>query len=204
MKNEQVIPQVNIQEYFREVVASALANQKKEADEETVFYVVNLLAYFIRTERLFIDTEEGVMLQPLAQIYAEAVNATSTEEQSRSLQRLGDVALLIAGVFSDSLNRKLVDVDYYIAMGGSAYGHLADLIKDSFRGRALGGIFSELSHKFGDFVEVLGEVSERAHLTSSSDVMRLYEVWLRTGSKRAEARLRRLGIDPIPGLIHQH
>lgn len=204
MRNDQVIPQSNVQEYFREVLDQAVLNQNIAAEEDTIYYVVNLLTHFVRAERLFVDTEDGLILQPLAQIYANAVNASSTQEQSRNLQRLGDVALLIAGIFADSLNRKLVDVDYYIAMGGSAYGHLADLARDSLRGRALGGIFLELSQKFGDFVELLGEVSERTHLSSSSDVMRLYEVWLRTGSKRAAARLRRLGIEPVPSMIHQH
>jgi len=40
------------------------------------------------------------------------------------MQRLGDTALFIAGVFADSLNRKLVDVDYYVAMGGTAYAQV--------------------------------------------------------------------------------
>ena len=33
--------------------------------------------------------------------------------------------------------------------------------------------------------------------SSDADVLRLYEVWMRTGSKRARRRLRRLGIEPL-------
>ncbi len=204
MAEERVITQVNLHEYFRDAVNEALVHQSLETEEETVFYVVNLLSHFVRSEHLFADTEDGPMLQPLVEMYTAAAAAPSMEERTRLLRRLGDVALLISGIFSDSLNRKLVDVDYYIAMGGSAYGYLSDLVRDSLHKQALGSIFNELSHKFADFVEVLGEVSEKANLTSSSDVMRLYEIWLRTGSQRAANRLRRLGIEPVRGFLHQH
>jgi hypothetical protein len=49
----------------------------------------------------------------------------------------------------------------------------------------------------------LGEVSESTHLRNDSDIMRLYEVWMRTGSKRSERKLRRLGIEPLSGSVSQ-
>lgn len=109
------------------------------------------------------------------------------------------MALFIAGVFSDSLNRKAVDVDYYVAMGSNAYGYLSDCFRGTVREIALSKIFEELSVRFQEFMDVLAEVSERAHLTSDSDIMRIYELWLRTGSKRAAQRLRRFGIQPTAG-----
>ena len=42
------------------------------------------------------------------------------------LKKLGDRSLYISGFFADSLQRKVVDVDYYAEMGGVAYGALAD------------------------------------------------------------------------------
>ena len=50
-------------------------------------------------------------------------------------QRLGDVSLFIAGFFARSFARKLIDVDYHIAMGGNAYSSLADTLQRSFSGR---------------------------------------------------------------------
>ena len=121
-------------------------------------------------------------------------------ERADALQRLGDVALFIAGLLSGSLNRKLVDIDYYIAMGGSAYGQLSNT-----RANAVSDgspeVFEELSHKFSGFVDVLDEVAERAPGHNNTDVMRTYEVWLRTGSPRAARRLRRHGIDPAQGSV---
>jgi hypothetical protein len=37
-----------------------------------------------------------------------------------------------------------------------------------------------------------------AHRHDQGDVLRQYEIWLRTGSPRAQGILRSLGIDPVP------
>jgi hypothetical protein len=40
--------------------------------------------------------------------------------QRDGLRRVGDASLFISGFFADSLNRSLVDVDYYIDLGERA------------------------------------------------------------------------------------
>ena len=191
-----LITGLNMQEYFNNSVHSALAHQKVEAMEETVYYIVNLLAYFTRADSLFTQTTEGMELQPLALLYAEALEAPGVAERQLLLRRLGDVALMIAGLFPSSLHRKVVDVDYYIAMGGAAYGFLGEMDKGTVRGRVFCAIFDELSRKFQVFVDVLAEVGENSHLSSGGDILRLYDLWVKTGSKRVSDKLRKLGIEP--------
>ncbi len=195
-QNRAVIAHTSVKEYFHDSVHGALQNQHIKAQDATASYLVNLLCNFMRADELYEDTTEGRTIQPLALLYARAVNTSSSEEKRQCLQRLGDLALFVAGIFSQSLNRKIVDVDYYIAMGGNAYGYLSHTAGVTTRGRALADVFAELSTQFQLFVDVLMEVSERAHLNNDGDILRLYEIWLRTGSKRASARLQRLGIVP--------
>ena len=57
-------------------------------------------------------------------------------------------------------------------------------------------MFDELSDKFTAFVDVLGEISERTALTSNADLLRLYEKWLRTRSRRSGDILATRGIVP--------
>ncbi|QSA98672.1 hypothetical protein [Methylococcus sp. EFPC2] len=192
-----MITGMDLREHFRASVATAIANQRVEAEEETVFYIVNMLAHFTRADRLFDRTDDGLVIQPLAALYARALQAPSQEDRYRTLKRLGDIALLISGLFSDSLNRKVVDVDYYIAMGRGAYAHLCGSGREFMHLRALRAIFTELSAKFQVFVDVLSEVGEQSGLGASNDLMRLYELWSRTGSVRAAAKLRRLGVEPV-------
>jgi hypothetical protein len=193
---EQLITETSLQEYFQSSISDALENQNLKAGADTIHYVVNLLTSFSRAEKLFEQTPDGMMIRPLALIYAEAVEGTTLEERNRALRRLGDVALFISGVFSQSLNRCAVDIDYYVSMGGSAYSYLSDLMRGTNRGRALSGVYDELASKFVDFVDVLGEVSEGPNCNNDSDVLRQYEIWLRTGSNRAAGRLRAAGIHP--------
>jgi hypothetical protein len=79
-------------------------------------------------------------------------------------------------------------------MGGAAYGTLAERSKQISRKRALADIFEELAVKFGMFVDVLGEIADLGRRYTSKDVLRLYDLWLTTGSRRARARLDALGV----------
>jgi len=196
-----LIVDMNVAEYFKDSLHSALSRQKVKAGEDTVFYVVNLLAWCVRAENLFPQTADGVGQQPLALTYAEAVEAKTQVEREAALRRLGDVALIVAGLFAASFSRKLVDVDYYIAMGGSAYGFLSEQASGSVRSRTFGAIFGELSAKFQSFVDALAEVGDNTPMCSQNDVLRLYEIWLRTGSAYAAERLRKQGIEPARAAV---
>src|SRR5215203_4082828 len=152
----------NLTEFFRDSLRAALVKQQSGVDDHTEHYVVNMLTMFSRSEALFEATPNGPRLVPLALMLAEAVEAPSPEQRTRTLQRLGDVSLFMAGFFAQGFARKLVDIDYHIAMGGRAYGTLAESCRDSVRGRALGGVFAELAAKFQRLVDALNEVSEMA------------------------------------------
>ena len=135
----------SLREFFRDSVHDALERQHVGVDTHTEHYVVNLLTMFSRSEALFEQTPEGVRLRPLALMLAEAAAATSAEQRSRTLQRLGDVSLFVAGFFAHSFARRLVDIDYHIAMGGRAYGSLAGSCGHGSRARALAAVFAELA-----------------------------------------------------------
>jgi len=195
-RKQPLIVDMNVTEYFKDSLNSALSRQKVKAEEDTVHYVVNLLGWFVRAENLFPQSQLGGAGQPLALTYAEAVEAKTQDEREAALRRLGDVALVIAGLFAASFSRKLVDIDYYIAMGGSAYGMLSEQSSSSVRARTFRAIFGELSAKFQPFVEALAEVGDNTPLGSQADLLRLYEIWMRTGSAYAAERLRKHGIEP--------
>lgn len=190
----KLIQQSDLRRYFQESVSQALGNQNIKAEDGTIIYLANLLTVFTRSENLFEFTRHGLTLRPLALHYEEAVNAASPHARNIALQRLGDIALFISGIFSQSLSRKPVDIDYYINMGGSAYAYLADIRDRRLNDKALGEIFAELAQKFVDFMDVLNEVCEKTHANSHKDLLRLYEVWSRTGSKRIEKQLRQYGM----------
>jgi len=200
----QVMPVRNLREYFRQSIDDAIDRQGVDVDTHATHYVVNLLTIFSRSEELYEDHGDAYGLRPLALMLADAVDARSAEQRSFALQRIGDVALFIAGFFADSLAHKLVDLDYYIYMGGSAYGSLSDEVRGTARGRALAGVYAELAAKFQIVVDVLNDVRDATRQSSDIDLLRTYEVWLKTGSRRAAALLKQHGVVPITGLGTRH
>jgi hypothetical protein len=174
-------------EYFKELVEAALARQHLDACDLTEYYLVNLLCQYVRIDRRTPDPDHG---QPLAVRLARALDSDGSEQRAR-LRSLGDFSLFMSGFFSESFSRRVVDVDYYKSMGEYAYASLSRAEDDAFA-----ETFGELARKFVGFMDVLSDVSERTNLASGSDVLRLYEKWLRTGSVRDGQRLVERGVLP--------
>jgi hypothetical protein len=180
--SEAVFERTSAVEYFRDLVEGAMAHQHVSAGELTAFYVVHLLASF--TQR----TDTG---EPLGLELAQALEASALRQRV-TLREVGDRSLFLSGFFSDSLKRRLVDVDYYVSIGGLAYAALTRLETDH-----LSPVYAELAEKFAAFVDVLSEVSERTSCSSNADLLRLYEKWLKTGSRRSAQLLAERGVVPV-------
>jgi hypothetical protein len=196
----RIVRTANVQEFFRDSLDAAIARQNLAADDHTVHYVVNLLVLYTRADELYDDLPPARRLPPLAGLFAAAAEARSERERYLALRRLGDLALFMAGFFPDALARKPVDVDYYIRMGGSAYGTLASAAPGGVRQRAFATVFEELAGKFGAFVEAIGEIADLGRRYTPRDILRLYERWLATGSERARQRLDQLGVQLSPAV----
>jgi hypothetical protein len=193
--SKRVLPVANLQEFFKDALHGALEKQQVAVEDQTEHYVVNVLTLFSRSEALYDTTPEGKRLKPLVVMLSEALEAPSTGDRNRGLQRLGDVSLFVAGFFAQGFARKLIDIDYHIAMGGRAYAVLADTMSRG-KGKVLGQVFNELAQKFQFIVDALNEVSESSYTHSDKDILRLYEIWLKTGSRRSYDILKRLGVEP--------
>lgn len=189
---KRVVAVSNLREFFRDSLDAAMTNQSVDADDHTTHYIVNLLTMYARSEELYDTTSEGLKIKPLAFMLGDALEADSDLDRDRALRRLGDVALFMAGFFAHSFSRKMMDIDYYISMGGGAYGHLSE----TNRNQGIRHVFVELAEKFQCFVDVLNEISAMGCGNNDQDILRLYEIWMRTGSVRAAAQLRSLGVEP--------
>jgi hypothetical protein len=187
----------SLREFFRDAFHAASENQRLEIDESAEQYVVNLLTMFSRADALYEKTSEGLRIRPLAHMLADALDAPSAAARQRALQRLGDVSLFVAGFFARSFARKLIDIDYHIAMGGNAYSSLADTMQRSTSSRGIAAIYAQLAQKFQRLVDALNEVSEMSYRHSDADILRLYEIWMKTGSPRAHGLLNQLGVQPV-------
>ena len=179
------------EEYFKDLIDGALARQHLRATELTEYYLVNLLCRFVKPSSRIAFCDDSA--EPLALRLRRALESAGHEQRER-LRNLGDFSLFTSGFFGDSLLRKVVDIDYYVSMGEYAYGSLGRRDEDAF-----GEVFAELARKFVGFVDVLSDVSEHTTFTSNADLLRIYERWVRTGSRKEGQRLLERGILPAPG-----
>lgn len=191
-----LIPVASLKEFFRDSVDAAMVANKVAVDGHTAHYVVNLLTLFARAEALHEGEPPGPVRRPLALMLAAAAATPPGDARNAALQRLGDVALFIAGFMAEAVDRTPVGLAYYMRMGGGAYHTLALSLPTNTRGRACAPVFAELSARFTDLVDVLNEVRHAAGSSRDQDVLRLYDLWLATGSRRAARLLRLLGVQP--------
>lgn len=187
---KKLLQEVPLLEFFKERVSQALVHQQVSASVFTEFYLANLLQEFKKTETLFEKEGDKMEQKPLAFILAEAAMA-NLHTKIRCLKKLGDVSLYTAGFFGESIRRKIIDVDYYIKMGCSAYTSLAAMLQNE---KTFGGLYLELAKLFPDLVDVLAEVATTSENHTNKNLLKIYERWLATGDEHLENLLKKAGI----------
>jgi len=183
---------VTSREYFSEVVEDGFEKRRLKTYPQVKDYLVSVLTHYLDARNLYEpEFDESGVKQPqtLAEMLLEAHQSEPFRKISL-LKKLGDKSLYISGFFGDSLQRKLVDIDYYVQMGGAAYAALSTSTKEDIHAK----VYSEISKRFLDIVEVLTFISQAAHVNSNESVLRLYENFLRTGSPIAQEKLLQMGV----------
>jgi Mor family transcriptional regulator len=186
---------VSTKDFFSEIVSDAFERRRLKTFPQVKGYLVGLLEFYVPASNLFDECDSSG--RRVQETLAETLlKAQSSEPMVRIelLKKLGDRSLYISGFFGDSLQRKLVDIDYYADMGGMAYGSLAETVRED----TLSKVYREFSFRFLEFAEVLTYISSRAKLHNEENIMRLYETYARTGSDLAREKLIEKGLIAVP------
>ena len=174
---------------FAELLAGALDKVRLRASPMAVAYLVELLDERV-LERNGIEGEQTL---------AEALLAAQRDHSMNRIRRmrgLGDHALFVSGFLADSLLSGAVDARYYRQIGCSAYGDVVSGLRGRGEAGSWTGLYRELAERFGDFVELLAEVGDRARPGRPQNMLGVYERYLRTGSARDRELLLRAGTLP--------
>lgn len=193
MGDVQVTLLTNVRDFFEELLKDALERRKLKTFPLAQTYILNLLEHYMKTPDLFhMETSEiSKPPQTLAELMLTA-NQHEGTPRIELLKKLGDVSLYVSGFFGDSLQRKLVDMDYYVQMGGAAYSTLAGEAKEDTTRR----VFAEFAEKFVDYMDVLTVISQKTMIQNDQSLLRLYDQYIRTGSSLAKEHLIEKGVIP--------
>jgi hypothetical protein len=181
-------------DYFGQALDDAFSARKIKTESRVKGYLIEVLEFYLDAKNLYEKekTNEAGLRKPntLAELYLTAANA-ETHQKIELLKKLGDRSLYISGFFGDSLQRKIVDIDYYVNMGGAAYGTLSKAVdkQDPLR-----DVFDTISKRFVDYVEALSYISQNSMISNNQSLLRLYDRYLQTGSALAREKLIEMGI----------
>jgi hypothetical protein len=172
-------------EYFRQQLD---AQSPLHADEETRWYLGNLLERFSSSDVLFsyADGERGI--RPLALLYDDASRCPHEHERCLLLRQLGDQALFLGALFPEHYARKGIRRDYFIGMGSGAYDYLAA------HARELRHVFAELAGRFAQMLELVARICRRYREYDAGEIMALYQRWRATGNPALAQQLIAAGI----------
>src|SRR3989344_7171062 len=168
--------------FFKEVLDTAIEKRRVEISQEMAFYLLDILSLGLKEDPHF-DAETTIKR------YEIAFGSRGLE----SFRAIGDSALIIAGIWWQSLSRKILDINFYIKLGRLSYQREAEKQKN------LTKLFEELSESFDKSVNILMEATRcisEASMTNR-DLLRIYEVWLETHNAFLEEKLRSYGINPV-------
>lgn len=187
---------ISPRDFFKEAVRDAFNRRRIETPTGVEDYLVQVLEHYMVADHLHEAEAVNEAGQKSPTTLAETLLTAIQSNHSTKvelLKKLGDRTLYVCGFFSDSLQRKVIDLDYCAEMGGTAYGLLAE----STRQDTVSQIYNIYSKRFLEFVDALNYISEKAQLQSSDNVLRIYDRYLKTGSELAREKLSDLGIVPI-------
>lgn len=167
-------------DFFADAVSDALKSRKISATPLVNEYLVKLLTHYMFADNLFDETSENgkKTRSTLAELYLKAMNSEPSL-RCDLLKKLGDTSLYITGFFSESLNRKIVDISYYINMGESAFHSLASSVHEETYSK----LYKDFSTQFVRYMEALNYISKQSNLQKDSNLLKLYENYQKTGSE---------------------
>ena len=129
---------------WHDLLREAEARGRAPLDEELEAYLVFLLMRHLR------DGELGGRV--LALDLLQGLHARGSQ-RGEDLRTVGDRCLLIAGLYPEQAQQRLVSLDYFIGLGAHAYAELAHAAR-----AALGALYARLATAFARLVRVLVEL----------------------------------------------
>ena len=178
-------------QFFKDVVEEAFTRCKLKTGLYVRIYLTDILKHYLFIGNLYNRKDSsGLKTHDTLAETLLRVNKMGPKERFERLKGLADSSLYISGFFSDSFQRKIIDIDYYIDIGKLAYQTLAqDVEEDTFA-----KLYKEISNQFINLVDVLSFISQKAEMTDRENLLRTMDVYAKTHSPLREEVLVEKGV----------
>lgn len=181
--------------FFATMVNEAFEERKLQSYPHIRTYLTDVLKHHLFVENLFDEEDQSgkKVRKTMAELFLSA-NQNGGRTRVEGLKKVGDRSLYISGFLGDSLQRKIIDVDYYMDIGKMAFGSLAkDVEEDTFS-----KLFRDISDQFVNLVDVFTLISKKAKMTDDENILRLMDLYSKTGSSLVGETLAEKGYFNLP------
>jgi hypothetical protein len=161
----------SLQAFFFDELQSINKKSTRPIPNEMIFYSSIVLDRYADSANYFSVEEDGsVKDKVLGMKLLEASQMTARQKQME-LKEVGDTALILCGIFSESVNRKITDISYYQSLGQSAYQQLNNIIPELYE---MPDFYLNVSHFFHQIMSLLSVVSSELLSNNSDDQFLLF------------------------------
>ena len=120
---KKIILSSNLKAYFFEGLTDLNRKSLCPVPESIIFYSSDVLDKFALSADFF-EMSEGKVREKILGMKLLEATQFGREEQRRTYKEVADMSLVVCGYFSESVNKKIVDTNYYSQLGKMAYSHL--------------------------------------------------------------------------------
>lgn len=117
----------SLQGYFFQGLAELNKKSLCPVPESVIFYSSDVLDKFSLSQEFF-EVSDGKVREKVLGVKLLEATQLPREEQKRVYKEVGDMSLMLCGYFSESVNKKIIDVHYYAQIGRTAFGHLNNVV----------------------------------------------------------------------------
>jgi len=190
-QDSTVLTDISVKDFFAPLLISAGKDLNFKISPVSENYLITLLEASLLTESVFaLNQETGAYDEPMiSERFLLALQEEERVKKCALLKKLGDSILFKTGFFAEALKRKLSGMSYHIQIGSSVYN---SLYSDSNN-----PVYEDISLRFSGYVDLISNVGQKVNLRSGEDVLTLFDRYIGAESKGAEAKLIKLGYDPL-------
>jgi hypothetical protein len=120
---KKIILSSNLKGFFFEGLCELNKKSLCPVPESIIYYSSDVLDKFALSEDFF-ETSEGKVREKILGMKLLEASQCSRDEQKKIYREVGEMSLIVCGYFSQSVNKKIVDTQYYAQLGKMAYSHL--------------------------------------------------------------------------------
>lgn len=129
---KKLILNESLQSFFLDSLTEQNKKSLRPVPAEALYYSSEVLNDFVNPAKFFELNDEGKVRQKILGLKLLEAYQFTVSEQKRMYKDVGESALILCGMFNESVNRKILDINYYHNVGKEAYGRLNSIEREAY------------------------------------------------------------------------